>query len=220
MRPTKMKVSMRALIGNAQALRNEIPDKVKMLCVVKADGYGHDALAFARELERQGIADAFAVAVAEEARVLRDGGIKSMIVILGDAREGSLREAVRLNASQAVDSEKALRILDDEAKKLGVIAKAHLKVDSGMSRIGVRSMQALEELLKAWKECPSVEMEGCFTHFCAAESDPDFTKEQNAAFERMLNRVREAGYRPIAHAAASSAMLNPAYHHDIDLPFS
>ena len=215
MRPTMMKVSMSTLISNAQALRAAVPENVKMLCVVKADAYGHGALEYARELEKLGIADAFAVAVAEEARVLRSGGIESMIVILGDARQGSLRDAVRLGASQAVDSPWALSVLEDEAKKLGVIARAHVKVDSGMSRIGVRSMQELETLLDAWKDCPNVKLEGCFTHFCAAETDPDFTEEQNDTFERMLKRIREAGYNPIAHAAASSAMLNPRYYHDM-----
>ena len=150
MRPTMMKVSMQTLIGNARALREAVPEDVKMLCVVKADAYGHGALAYALELERLGIADAFAVAVVEEARILRRGGIRGMIVILGDAREGSLREAVRLGASQALDSAEALLVLQDEAQKQGITAKAHLKVDSGMSRIGVRSMQALDLLLEAW----------------------------------------------------------------------
>ena len=215
MRPTMMKVSMRALIGNAQALRAEVPGNVKMLCVVKADAYGHGAVRYALELERLGIADAFAVAIVEEARALRESGVKSMTVILGGACEESLREAVRLNASQAVDSPEALYVLEDEAKRLGVRAKAHLKVDSGMSRIGVRSMQALERLLAAWKECPNVEMEGCFTHFCVADAEPEFTEKQNAAFDEMLGRIRGAGFSPIAHAAASTAMLDPRYQHDM-----
>ena len=67
----------------------------------------------------------------------------------------------------------------------------------------------LDELLAHWKTCPNVEMEGCFTHFCAAETEPDFTQRQNAVFAQMLAHVREAGYAPIAHAAASTAMLCP-----------
>lgn len=215
MRPTMMKVSMQTLMSNAQALRARVPDTVKMLCVVKADAYGHGALPFALRLEQSGLADAFAVAVVEEARVLREGGVKGMIVILGGAQEDSLREAVRLGVSQAVYAPEALAVLEDEAGRLGVTAKAHLKVDSGMSRIGVRSMRALDELLEAWKACPHVEMEGCFTHFCAADSELDFTKQQNDAFEKMLKRVRAAGFAPIAHAAASSAMLDERFQHDM-----
>lgn len=215
MRPTIMKVSMSALLGNAASLRAGIPASVKMLCVVKADAYGHGALPFALELEKRGIADAFAVAMVEEARELREGGVKKMIVILGGADEESLREAVRLDASQAVYTPEAVMVMEDEAKRLGVTAKAHLKVDSGMSRIGVRNAAGLDAMLEAWARCPNVEMEGCFTHFCAAEDEPDFTMEQNRVFEEMLGRIRAAGYSPVVHGAASAAMLDERYQHDM-----
>lgn len=215
MRPTTMKISMGTLIRNAQALRSRVAEDVKMLCVVKADAYGHGALPFALELEHKGIADAFAVAVVEEARALREGGVQGMIVILGGAGEESLREAVSLNASQAIYTPEALRVLEEEAVRQGVTAKAHLKVDSGMSRIGVRTLSALENLLEVWKNCPHVEMEGCFTHFCVADTEPDYTEEQNQTFEMMLKRVREAGFHPVAHAAATSAMLEKRYQHDM-----
>lgn len=215
MRPTLMKVSMRTLISNARALRARVPAETKMLCVVKADAYGHGALDYARELEKAGLADAFAVAIVEEAKELREGGVQGMIVILGASGEESYKEAVGLNASQAVQDVKALEVMEAEAVRLGVAAKAHLKVDSGMSRIGVRSMEALDEILEAWKKCPHVEMEGCFTHFCAADDDPVFTEEQNLAFERMLERVHAAGFKPVVHAAATAAMLNGRYQHDM-----
>lgn len=215
MRPTMMKISMDTLVGNARALRGRLPAHVRMLCVVKADGYGHGALPCALALENLGISDAFAVAVVEEARELREGGVKGMIVILGGANTDSLREAVQLNVSQAVYEPWALEVLQDEASRLGVKAKAHLKVDSGMSRIGVRTMDELEELLEVWQRCPDVEMEGCFTHFCAADTDEDFTEEQNEAFVRMLDRIHAAGFAPVAHAAATAAMLNPRYQHDM-----
>ena len=215
MRPTKMIVSMGTLVENARALRSRVSENVRMLCVVKADAYGHGALPLALKLEAEKIADAFAVAIVEEARQLREGGVRGMIVILGGACEESLREAVRVGASQAVYTPEALAVLEDEAKRLGVHAKAHLKVDSGMSRIGVRTMEELEALLAAWKACPHVEMEGCFTHFCVADTDEAFTEAQNARFDAMLARIREAGFSPIAHAAASTAMLNPRYHHDM-----
>ncbi|MGN0803439.1 MAG: alanine racemase [Candidatus Faecivicinus sp.] len=215
MRPTVMRISLGTLVNNATALRARVSENVKMLCVVKADAYGHGALPFAKELERIGIADAFAVAIVEEARALREGGVQGMIVILGGGCEDSLREAVRVKASQAVYTPEALEVLEDEACRLGVTAKAHLKVDSGMSRIGVRSVEELEALLKKWSECPHVEMEGCFTHFCVADSEPDFTARQDEVFNAMLDRIRAAGYRPIAHAAASTAMLDARYQHDM-----
>lgn len=133
------------------------------------------------------------MAIVEEARELRQTGVKDMIVILGGACEESVREAVRCGASQAVYEPEMLFELEDEAKKLGTTAKAHLKVDTGMTRIGVRGDGALNALLDAWKKCPHVEMEGIFTHFCVAENDPEFTRLQNERFERAIRIVRAGG---------------------------
>lgn len=213
MRKTYMRVSIGTLVENARALRERVPESVKMLCVVKADAYGHGAAKLATALS--GAADAFAVAIVEEARELRQAGVQSMIVILGGACEESVREAVRIGASQAVYEPEMLFELEDEAIRTGKTAKAHLKVDTGMTRIGVRGEAALLKLLDAWKKCPHVEMEGIFTHFCVAESDPEFTSLQNERFNRAIEIVRAAGFQPIAHAAASSAMLDSRYQHDM-----
>jgi len=212
-----MSVSTEVVAANARAIRRAIPAHVRMMCVVKADAYGHDALRVARKLRLCG-ADAFAVAIVEEAEALRHGGIDDMILILGGACEESLRQAVRCGASQAVYTEAALDILRDEARKLGVPAKAHLKIDTGMSRVGVRGMEALRALLRKWQGCPEVQMEGIFTHFCVADSDPDFTALQNARFREALAAVRAAGFAPIAHAAATSAMLDPELQYDMVRP--
>ena len=215
MRTTVMKISERALYNNALEIRRSIPERVKMMCVVKADAYGHGSAFAARAMLRAG-ADAFAVAIAEEAAELRGAGITQPILILGGGGESSLRAAVAADAAQAVYDEWMLDILQDEAKKRGVRAKAHLKIDSGMSRIGVREEETLDRLLAHWKDaCPDVEMEGIFTHFCAADGDPAFTKQQNEAFASALARVRAAGFRPIAHAAATSAMAMPECQYDM-----
>ncbi len=206
---------MADLEANARALRSRVPERVRMMCVVKADAYGHGAPRLALRLEACGLADGFAVAIVEEARALRDAGVKGMVLVLGGAGEHSLREAVRAGVSQAVYDVSSLEVLADEARRLGVRAKAHLKADTGMSRIGVRSLDELECLLARWQDCPEVEMEGMFTHFCAADSDPEFTAAQAAAFDAMLARVRAAGFAPVAHAAASSAMLDPRYQYDM-----
>lgn len=214
-RTSVMKISDAALRNNAAAIRARIPGKVKLMCVVKADAYGHGSVPAARDMLQAG-ADAFAVAIVEEAAVLRNAGIDVPILILGGAGADSLREAVALDVSQAVYTTGALDVLQTEAARLGRRAKAHLKIDTGMSRIGVRGEEPLCALLSHWKRCcPDVEMEGIFTHFCVAESDPAFTDEQNARFAHALEIVRAAGFQPIAHAAATSAMLNPAYQYDM-----
>ena len=109
-----MRISEGTLLANARALRARVPETVKMLCVVKADAYGHGALRLSRTLH--GLADAFAVATAEEARELREGGAAEMIVVLGGGEETSLREAARVDASQAVYCPEMLRVLEDEGK--------------------------------------------------------------------------------------------------------
>lgn len=213
-----MSVSTETVAANARAIRRHIPANVRMMCVVKADAYGHDAARAAKKLRDNG-ADAFAVAIVEEAEALRRAGIDEMILILGGAGEESLRQAVRCGASQAVYSIQMLDILQDEAVRAGVPAKAHLKLDTGMSRVGVRDAGDLIALLGHWKSsCPDVEMEGAFTHFCAADSDPEFTALQNGRFANALARIRAAGFRPIAHAAATSAMLNPELQYDMVRP--
>lgn len=216
-RPTIMRISTEAIAANARAIRARIPDGVRMMCVVKADAYGHDSVRTARKLLAAG-ADAFAVAIVEEAERLRDGGIDGMILVLGGAEEDSLRRAVRAGVSQAVYTPRTLEILQDEAARCGKRALAHLKIDTGMSRVGVRGEDDLEAMLAWWRHCPDVDMEGIFTHFCVADTDPGFTALQNERFSGALAAVRRAGFSPIAHAAASSAMLDPALQYDMVRP--
>ena len=218
MRPTIMRVSIGTVARNARVIREHIPGSVRMMCVVKADAYGHDSVRVARRLIEAG-ADAFAVAMVEEGEVLRGGGVSQPILILGGACEASLRRAVRAGISQAVYGAEALDILQDEAVRTEKTAKAHLKLDTGMSRVGVRDEAALDALLAHWRaRCPDVAMEGVFTHFCAADSDPAFTRLQDERFRKGLERVRAAGFAPIAHAAATSAMLIPALQYDMVRP--
>lgn len=209
MRPTVLKISMDALRRNARAVRGFLPDSVKMMAVVKADGYGHGAIHAARAMD---CADAFAVAIAEEAQALREGGVRKPILILGGAREESLREAVEIDAAQCVYTPEMLDILEDAAAQSDRIAKAHLKIDTGMSRVGVRGTDALDKLLAHWKaSCPHVEMEGLFTHF----GSPFLARQQNRRFKKALQAVRNAGFAPVAHAAATSAMAIPEFQYDM-----
>ena len=215
MRSTKMIISEDALYCNAKAIRAHIPAEVKMMCVVKADAYGHGSVRAAKAMLRAG-ADALAVAIVEEAETLRSAGIDAPILILGGGDEDSLRRAVRADVAHAVYAPEMLDALQSESKALGRPAKAHLKVDTGMSRIGVRDMAALDALLNHWRECcPDVQMTGMFTHYCVAECDEEFTRLQNDRFEAALARVRSAGFNPVAHSAATSAMMRGEYRHDM-----
>ena len=214
MRTTKMLISQSALYENTRAIREQVPMGVKMMCVVKANAYGHSSVQAARAMLRAG-ADAFAVAIVEEAMELRRAGIAAPILILGGGCRDSIMDAVAWDVSQAVYTPDMLAELEAAAVVHGRRAKAHLKIDTGMSRIGVRGEAALLSMLEAWKACPHVDMEGVFTHFCAAESDREFTCLQDARFRRAVEIVRAAGHAPIAHAAATSAMLHPEFQYDM-----
>ena len=110
MRTSVMKISDAALLNNAAAIRAQVPARVKLMCVVKANAYGHGSVAAARLMLHAG-ADAFAVAIVEEAAELRNAGSAAPILILGGAGVESLREAVALDVSQAVYSVEALNVL-------------------------------------------------------------------------------------------------------------
>lgn len=198
---------------NARRVRERLGDGVKLLCVVKADAYGHDAAAVARALADQ--ADAYAVAVAEEGLRLRESGVRQMIVVLGRTDARDREAAMRARLSLAVFDADDLRALEALAVRMGAEALAHLKVDTGMSRIGVCGGAELERLLDAWRECPHVRMEGLFTHFCVADTDPEFTEEQHRRFEQAIAQVRARGFQPIAHCAASTALHEPKWQHDM-----
>ena len=217
MRPTEMHISLGALEHNARAIRAALPETARMMAVVKADAYGHGAPALALRLEHAG-ADALAVAIVEEGCALRDAGVRLPVLALGGADADASREAVRRGVSVAVYDASALRSLEGAATACDRPARAHLKIDTGMSRLGVRTREELAALLEAWRDCPHVEMEGIFTHFCAADEDLAFTRRQNEAFSHAVEAVRAAGFAPVAHAAATSAALRPEFQHDMVRP--
>ena len=215
MRTTVMKISEQALRSNTECIRASIPGRVKLMCIVKANAYGHGSVETARIMEKSG-ADAFAVAISEEAMQLRNAGITLPILVLGGGSDESLEEAVQADAAQAVYTQHMLDVLQSAAEKLGKRAKAHLKIDTGMSRIGAKGMDSVRNIVDYWKKnCPDVEMEGIFTHFCAADEDEAFTDLQNSRFMEAVAYVKAQGFSPIAHAAATSAMMKEKYQHDM-----
>lgn len=215
MRQTRMYISLEALRHNAREIRAALPRDVKMMAVVKADAYGHGALPFALCLQEMGV-DALAVALVEEGIALREGGVRLPILVLGGADESSYRDAIAYDISLALYDLPSLLALEAAAGE--GTASAHLKIDTGMARVGVREPEALEALLRAWKSCPHVRMDGIFTHFCAADDDLEFTRLQNERFARAAARARAAGFTPLLHAAATSAALQPEFQHDMVRP--
>ncbi|MBO4298706.1 MAG: alanine racemase [Clostridia bacterium] len=217
-RPTVLTSSMRVIEANFRIVRERCGGGVKQIAVVKADAYGHGLLPVSRRLLAAGAAG-LAVATVDEAVVLREAGVDAPILVLGGSCDDALREAVARGVSQAVYDRRALSVMQEEAARLNRPALAHLKIDTGMSRIGVRGVPALSALLEAWRDCPAVRIEGLFTHFAQADTDPAFTALQKSRFDEAAQAVRRAGYSPMRHAAASTGIaLGPDYWYDAVRP--
>lgn len=217
MRSTCLTVSLGAIERNLHRIRASLAPGVGIVAVVKADAYGHGAAKVAPRLERAG-AEMFAVAILEEALELREAGVQAPILVLGGARPGEAAQAVRARASIAVYDAQMLEALERASREANLPAAAHLKVDTGMARVGVRGDAELEALLARWRDCPNVRMEGMFTHFATADSDADYAREQDEAFMRAVRCAREAGFAPLVHDAATCAVRHEGLRHDAVRP--
>ena len=217
-RPTVLTVSLSAIANNFQLAKTVVHGRARRMAVVKADAYGHGMIPVAQRLVHEG-ADALAVATVDEGIALREAGVLAPVLVMGGTCREAVVEAVSRHLALTVYDLDTLRSLNLAAQRLNTVAHAHLKIDTGMGRIGVKRRRALTGLLDSWEWAKHVKMEGVFTHFANADGDPEYTKEQNDAFKEVLRTVHERGFHPLAHAAASTGMLaGPDYWHDMVRP--
>ncbi len=195
-----------ALRHNVEQLRSLLPEGCVLMPAVKANAYGHGAVLLAKELNRLGVR-AFCVATAEEGAVLRRHGVRGEILVLGHTHPGqfSLLRRYRL-AQTAVDADHA-RQLNAYGKKLRV----HLKIDTGMHRLGVPAEQTAE--IARLLQLKNLRVEGIFTHLCADESrnqeDETYTLAQAAAFSKVLGSLKKQGLSyGRMHLLSSYGLLN------------
>lgn len=182
------------------------------MAIVKADGYGHGAVEVANLLQSEGV-NRFAVAIVNEGEVLRENGITSPVLVLGYTPRADIKALIENNLTQTVFSYEMAKVISDEAGKLGKTVNIHLKVDTGMGRIGfLSSPQSIEEI-KMIASLPHLNMEGIFTHFSTAdEEDTTYTHKQWHIFEGFLNELQEVGIElPVIHAANSAAIMCHSY---------
>ena len=209
-------INMDAIDHNFRAIRNALKPGVKMCCVVKADAYGHGAPMVAREYQRLG-ADWFAVSNLEEAIQLRRCAITRPILILGYTPPQNAEELSELNISQTVLSLDYARQLSRYAQEANVTVNIHLKVDTGMSRIGFlyqnpeRDGASLDEMETAAR-LPGLAPEGIFTHFAVSDDgDPveNFTLAQYDCFRKAVEAMEARGLHfAVRHCANSGAVLD------------
>jgi alanine racemase len=215
LRPTRAEIDLSAIAANLAALRAAVPHG-RVLSVVKADGYGHGVIPVVRRLAAEG-AFAFGVALAEEGLELRDAGVAQPILVLNGVAGGAHRELVARRLRPVVYELAEARAFAAAAGERRV--PIHLKVDTGMSRLGVPDRE-LDAFLDHLAALPALEVEGVMTHLASADTDDDFTAHQLDRFDRALARVRARGHRPrVVHAANSAGTLrHPRAHYDMVRP--
>jgi len=214
-RPTWVEVDLEAIAHNVQRIVEMVGPKVIVLAVLKADGYGHGAMRVARTALNNG-ARYLGVASINEGKALRQAGITAPILVLGYTPAWQARELVLNGLSATVFSLDVARALSRAAADLNGRVPTHVKVDTGMGRLGLLPDEVLPFVLELQK-VPNLVLEGIFTHFSVADSDPDYTRWQLSRFQQVLGELTGAGVRPpLAHAANSAAVLAlPESHLDM-----
>jgi alanine racemase len=206
-------VSPSAIARNVRTLKRLTYPGTLFMAVVKANGYGHGAVDAAHAALGAG-ADRLGVATLEEAAALRDDGISATLHLLSEPPVSGADLSVELDVIPAVTTLEFATAFNQAASKAGRSARYHLKVDSGMSRIGVRAEQAPDMAVRL-AALPNVEMEGVFTHFATADVPGDWEFERQVErFTRAIEQMKNERIKPpIVHAANSAAtILHPETH--------
>ncbi len=206
-RPTWAEINLDALVGNYHTLAALIDVRRRLIPVVKADAYGHGAVSVCRALSQAG-ATAFAVAIVEEGLELRSAGISQQILVLEGTFPGQEEEAVAAGLTPTVFSPDSVRRLENAAAARSVEVSAHIKIDTGMSRLGM-PWNNLKPLLEALHDAEHIRLTGTFSHLaCAEEEHRGFTLEQLARFRHSLHQIRKARFDPgEIHLANSAGLL-------------
>ncbi len=219
-RPTWAEVDLGALTRNLRRIKAKMPAGVKIMFVVKANAYGHDAALCANAAQEARAADWLGVSSVEEGLALRDAGVRLPVLILGSLYPfESVLAAVAHDLTPVVASLEAARRLAEVAQKLQRRVDCHVKVDTGMGRIGA-SPEAALGIVRHLASLKSVRVQGIYTHLACAENDAAFTAEQLKRFRRVVAALSREGLRPpLVHAANSAgALKRPASRFDLVRP--
>ena len=206
-RPSRAEVDLSAIAYNLSGIRNKIGVSTKILAVVKANAYGHGDIAVSRFIEKK-FADYFGVAIVEEGIALRSAGITKPILVFTLPVRNQLAPFLDFGLEPTICSVEEADLLQRSAQRRRKTIPVHLKIDTGMNRIGVKP-QNLEPLLAALARMRRIEIKSVYTHFATAEEqDKTFTLRQFELFQQSLEMLRHHGIEPeLTHCANSSAIL-------------
>lgn len=202
-----VEISLEAIGHNIREVKKRLPEGVKLLGVVKANAYGHGAVPVASYLENQ--VDYFATATIEEAVELRENGISAPILILGYVSPSQYGDLVEYDITQTIDSYAQALALEKEAARQNRKAKAHLAVDTGMTRIGFQVTEHDADEAAKIADLPHIELEGMFTHFsCADQEDKTYCSMQMEKYDKMTALLAERGVTiPLRHICNSAGIM-------------
>jgi len=202
-------VDLNAIRHNLLEVRSKLNSDTKLMVIIKADAYGHGAVPLAKAIGDSGKIDSYGVAIIEEAVELREAGITTPMLILGFTPKEQYDLVVAYDVAQTVFQYEMAQALSEEACSQGKIAKIHIKLDTGMSRIGFTDTAESVEVIKKIAKLPNIEIEGLFSHFARAdEIDKTSTIKQ---LQRYINFVdlllKEKINIPVKHIANSAGII-------------
>ena len=205
---TEAVVSLRALEKNVLGIRKRLGREVEIMAVLKGDGYGHGEKGIYPTLKKCGI-ERYAVAVWEEGASLREAGCTEPILLLGDTCDGQLENIIKFNLTPAIFSEDTADKLNTLAKWSGNTVPVHIKIDTGMSRIGFADNEESLRTIKRINNLSNIKITGAFTHFSRAdESDGQSAKAQFERYLSFIDKLEDEGIKiPCKHVANSPAIL-------------
>lgn len=207
-RPTRAEIDLDAAVKNLDVIKKRAGEDTKIIAVVKADAYGH-GFDLIQTLDDEGV-DMMAVALIDEAIALRQKGIDDIpILILGPTPDDRIPELIEWDLIPTVFTEDFARKISEEAEKSGQRADVHIKIETGMGRIGVKAEEAMP-LIRAVDRMPGVRIAGIFTHFATADcEDKTYTHEQMARYARLIKEIDEAGIDVgLRHIENSAALID------------
>ncbi|MDD3305922.1 MAG: alanine racemase [Acetobacterium sp.] len=219
LRPTWAEIDLDALTGNYQEIRRIVGPNVKILGVVKADAYGHGSLECARTLCDVGI-DMLAVAFIDEAIALRQGGITEPILLLGFTSKEYIPDLIRWDVIPGTYQFDFAKALSEHCQEIGIRHPIHIKIDTGMGRIGIGWREA-SQAIEAINRLEGIELQGLYTHFSTADfADKTHTQEQIRRYQQVLSELAEKNIRiPIKHMANSAGIFDvEGVHFDMVRP--
>lgn len=209
-------IDLKALEKNIKNLKKNLPERTKLAAVVKADAYGHGVLEISKKAMESG-ADLLCFATAKEAIPVLKADVRAPMLVMGPLFEDTLEIVVDFDIHQCVFTPEHVRMLQKKAEEKNREAYVHVKIDSGMNRIGVKSREEFEALMDALVACERVVFEGMFTHFAASDdADKKYSKMQMKVFDEYVEAARSRGFKPVLHALNSSGIIDlPQYGYDL-----